>query len=62
MDTPSRTPADAVDGACPTCGEPPADVHLRGSEVVFVPCGHTLAAMAALEVPPEALEGRDSGP
>ena len=62
MDTPSGVPADAVDRSCPACGEPPADVHLRGSEVVYVPCGHTLAAMAALEVPPEALEGGDAGP
>lgn len=62
MDTPSGITADAVDGTCPTCGEPPANVHLRGAEVVFVPCGHTIAAMAALNVPPEALEGGDTGP
>lgn len=44
---------DALDGACPKCGEEPTDAHVRGTEIVLVPCGHVVSGPSSLEVPPE---------
>lgn len=46
-------PLDRLGGECPRCGEEATDAHARGSEIVLVPCGHAIDAMAMLEVPPE---------
>lgn len=45
---------------CPQCGDTPRDAHARGTEIVLVPCGHAVTAMAGLEVPPEELEDSDA--
>lgn len=50
---------DAIDDQCPQCGEAVSDAHARGKEIVVVPCGHTVTAMAGLDVPPEVLEDVD---
>ena len=49
---------DPLDGVerCPQCGEPVREAHARGSEIVLAPCGHSIAAMSSLDVPPEARE------
>jgi len=44
---------DTVGGECPRCGEGVTEAHARGSEIVLVPCGHSIGALSSLEVPPD---------
>ena len=57
-----ETVVDRLGGECPQCGESIEAAHARAGQVVLVPCGHSIDAMSALSVPPEALDDQSDDP
>lgn len=48
-----------VGAPCPHCDTEVASAEVRGTEIVLIPCGHTIPALSSLDVPPAVLEDLD---